>query len=240
MKIAIVDDIKEEREKLAKMIETPFSMHGYSVTEIDQFAHGDDFLQTFAVGKYDVIFLDIFMGTIDGIEIAKKIRENDHMVKLVFVTTSNDFASESYMVDADGYLLKPCSEEILHKIISRLNLSSLDAARIIQFPDGQSALLRSILYTSYYGHYVSVYLVTGETIKVRTSQNSFADWVSPYPEIFCCNRGLLVNLQNVKRLEADYFVLTSNARIPISRRRLLEAKKIYTEYLVSQIHKGGR
>lgn len=240
MRIAIVDDIKEERERLAQMIEAPFSMLGYSITGIEQFACGEAFLQTFAVGKYDVVFLDIFMGASNGIETAKKIRENDAMVKLVFVTTSNDFASESYMVDANGYLLKPYSEESLYQMLGHLNFSSLENTRIIHFSNGQSALLCSILYTSYSGHYVSVYLTTGETVKVRTSQASFTDWVSPYPEFFCCNKGLLVNLRNVKKLESDYFVMTNGTHIPVSRRKLPEAKKIYTEYLISQMRKGGR
>lgn len=239
MKIAVVDDIKEERENMAQMAKVCFSANGYSEAETEQFSCGEAFLEKFYTGKYDVIFLDIFMGGINGIKTAEKIRQKDCAVKIIFVTTSNDFASESYFVKADGYLLKPYTAETFDYMVKQINLDSLESTRSIQFSDGQSALLCTVVYTSYYGHYVSVYLTTGEVIKVRTSHDSFIKWVSSYQQLFCCNKGLMVNLQNVINLDEDCFVMKGDARVPISRRKLTDAKKIYAEYLVSQIRKGG-
>lgn len=138
MNIAIVDDVQVDRERLAKMIRQPFLSVGYPTVYIDQFCSGEDLLLQLETTQYDIIFLDIFMPGINGIATAAKIRETDINVKLVFITVSNEFASESYAVRADDYLLKPYHEEDLLQMVSHLSRSSLESKRMIAFSDKQS------------------------------------------------------------------------------------------------------
>ena len=67
---------------------------------LDDFSSGEEFFSRFTAGLYDLVVLDIFMGDLTGVDVARKIRETEHNVRLVFCTTSNDFASESYEVAA--------------------------------------------------------------------------------------------------------------------------------------------
>lgn len=107
LRIAITDDLNSEREKLSSAIIAPFSKVGLNVGNIDEYTSGEELLRQFSAGRYDLIFLDIYMGGMSGVETAKRIRALDKNVMLVFVTTSNEFASESYAVKANFYLLKP-------------------------------------------------------------------------------------------------------------------------------------
>ena len=88
LRIAITDDLNSEREKLSSAIIAPFSKVGLNVGNIDEYTSGEELLRQFSAGRYDLIFLDIYMGGMSGVETAKRIRTLDKNVMLVFVTTS--------------------------------------------------------------------------------------------------------------------------------------------------------
>ena len=106
MKIAIVDDQIKDINELSKMIIDEFEKFDINIEKFDFFNCGEDFLCLWQPGKYEVLILDIFMKDLSGVDVAMKIRELDNEVKLVFITASNEFASESYMVNASFYLKK--------------------------------------------------------------------------------------------------------------------------------------
>lgn len=97
MRVAFIDDDPNE----LKILHTYFNdLTDPSTISIDDFSSGEEFLSRFTAGLYDLVTLDIFTGDLTGVDVARKIRETDHNVRLVFCTTSNDFASESYEVAA--------------------------------------------------------------------------------------------------------------------------------------------
>ena len=97
MRVAFIDDDPNE----LKILHPYFNdLTDPSTISIDDFSSGEEFLSRFTAGLYDLVVLDIFMGDLTGVDVARKIRETDHNVRLVFCTTSNDFASESYEVAA--------------------------------------------------------------------------------------------------------------------------------------------
>ncbi len=239
MKIAIVDDSKDDRERLAGLLQKQLKDRGYSVCP-EQFPDGETFLQTFRGGNYDIVFLDIYMRELNGIQTAQRIRETDRDVRLIFCTTSNEFASESYAVRADDYILKPYESKTLSAVLDRLALETLQKQRMLTLPDGQRLLLSDILYTSFSGHYVSICQSTGQTVRVRMTQGDFVRLLQPYAEFVCCNRGMLVNLQKVEKMDQDDFLMQGGERVPISRRKTAEIKKQYGDYLIERMRRGGR
>ena len=101
MKLAIVDDLKTDSDRLAGFVHTYMEQHQLKLDALDQFESGESFLSGFTSGSYDLIFLDIYMTGITGMETAKKIRQTDHDCRLIFITTSPEFAVESYDVNAN-------------------------------------------------------------------------------------------------------------------------------------------
>lgn len=91
MKIAIVDDDTKMQTTLRGYLEQLVSGH----VQIDCFASGEAFLQAWQPGAFDLVILDIFMDGRTGMDVARDVRASDREVKLVFCTTSNEFASES-------------------------------------------------------------------------------------------------------------------------------------------------
>lgn len=233
MKIAIIDDLPTDQNTLLAVLPSCFQELGFSIIKLDIFSSGEALLETFQTGSYDILFMDIYMSGITGMETAQRIRELDTSVKIVFISTSNEFAAESYEVHADFYLLKPYSREQIIKMLSSIHLSLYEQNRILVLEDGQKLLLHSIVYTSYHGHYETIYLQDGTSIRLRTSHTSFCEVLAPFSFFISCNKGMLVNLEKVEQLTPDCFILTNQDRIPISRRRYPEIQKAYADYLIA-------
>lgn len=234
MHISVIDDNKKDREHLSLMIRISLEKYGFLVSHIKTFESGEAFLKDFDQEKYDLIFLDIYMEGLNGIETARQIREKDTRVKLIFITCTNDFASESYQVRADYYLLKPYNEKELEQAISRLGLNSIEKERTITLPDRQVIWLDSIIYTNFSGHYVTIYLLSGEQIRVRCTQNEWEKCILPFSKFILCTRGIIVNLEEVEKLESDLFIMKNNTYIPISRRKYSEVKQAYSAFLIQK------
>lgn len=238
MKIAVIDDRKEDRDKLSNLLREELNSRGYSLT-VTCFADGESFLEQFQGGTYDMIFLDIYMKELTGIETAQGIRRLDQNVRLIFCTTSNEFASESYSVRADDYILKPYESSTLMRVFDKLSLEKLEEQRMLCLPDGQSVRVSCILYTTLAGHYVNISMEDGSVIRVRMTQGEFERLMQPYPEFASCNRGMLINFRRVAKLEREDFLMEGGDRVPISRRRIAEMKKQYGSYLTERMRRGG-
>lgn len=239
MRIAIVDDVKNERTTLLNFFKKyPFDKK-YCPTEIEEFSSGEEFLNNLQAEKYYLIFLDIYMGEMNGIETARKIREVDNTVKIVFSTSSNDFATESYAVRADYYLLKPYQDEDILKMIDGLNLCDAEAAGEIITPDGQHVVkLRNIIYTSLYGHYVSIHQIDGKVIKVRATHAVVEKLFEGYNDFLTCNRGIIINLNQVYDIDTNKFIMKDGTHIPITVRKFARIKKVYSDFLIEKVRKA--
>lgn len=161
MQIALVEDLKEDRETLRRMLTDETCSFRCYDDEISSFPDGESFLKEFSKGKYDLIFLDIFLTELSGVETAKNVREADPDVHIVFITTSNDYASESYDVGADFYLLKPFTKEKFDRMASMVIPRVNKSISIVTFPDGTRLSLCTILYSGYAGHYATVHYLAG-------------------------------------------------------------------------------
>ena len=237
MKIAIVDDCESERDSLAEMVTVVLLKKGIAVQKIDCFENGQDFFEQFKIGRFDILFIDIYMNQMNGIEISKKIRAIDSHVRLVLVSSSNDFASESYRVKADYYLLKPITTDQLEDALSRISTQEYQKKKILTLPGDKTILLHSILYTSYFGHYVSIHMKNGDIVKVRMTQQMFEKILQPFSEFVVCTKGMIVNLNEVFRLESNCFLLSGGETVPISRRNYSKIKKCYSDFLIEKIRK---
>ena len=120
MRLAFVDDDYGEIKKLTTMIDKELQGTVYSSCTKQLFSTGETFLSVWKPGMYDIVFLDIFMDQLTGVDVARQIRKTDASVKIIFCTTSNEFASESYCVDASFYLLKPFSQNMVHTMVQNL------------------------------------------------------------------------------------------------------------------------
>ena len=111
MLAAICDDDNTDRILVGKILQEKMKNRREPLT-IEYFECGEDLVEKYESGKqkYDLLILDIYMKYMDGMDAAKRIRRYDRNAAIIFLTTTPDYAVESYEVRATDYLLKPVSE----------------------------------------------------------------------------------------------------------------------------------
>lgn len=216
-KISIVDDNITDTEYIASLVRRWAEDNSHTVA-VTTFPSAEAFL--FAeeeAQNCDMILLDIEMGEIDGVELAKRIRAHDETVQLIFITGYPDFIAEGYEVSALHYLMKPVPPEKLFTVLSRAagNITKAEKCLHVVY-DRQTDLvpLSRILYIEAQRQYVVIH--TND--KIYRKKSSLADTEDKLDEYFFrCQRSFLVNLRYVVRIKSDCVVLKNDIEIPISR-----------------------
>lgn len=234
MRVALVDDTQEERQILSAILDEELPQ-----ADVFTFTDGESFLKDWENNTYDLILLDIYMDEMLGVDVARKVRETDLDVRIVFCTTSNEFASESYEVGANYYLQKPVSINSFQRMLKMIRLDDYELNRFITLPDGQKIVLRNITYTEYYNHSIIIHSKKRADLQTRMSQTEWESLLSEYNFFYSCSKGLVVNFYEVEKVEDNLFLLKNGAQVPISRRKAKDALESYAHFRFEGMRKGG-
>lgn len=234
MRVALVDDTAEERRILSEILDRELPQADISV-----FENGKSFLKDWEQNTYDLILLDIYMDEMLGVDVARKVRETDFDVRIVFCTTSNEFASESYEVGANYYLQKPVSTDSFQRMLKMIRLDDYEMNRFITLPDGQKIVLRNITYTEYYNHTIIIHSKKRADLQTRMSQTEWENLLSEYNFLYSCSKGLVINFHEVEKPENGMFIMKNGTQVPISRRKNKDALETYAHFRFEEMRKGG-
>ena len=130
IEIAVCDDDKFTVDYIVNTL-THISKKNNLYINIHTFTSGMEFISNYNPSKsYDIIFLDILLDSLNGIDIAKHIRENNDITKIIFISSSSEYILDGYDVEASNYLIKPLDYEKLNKVFikaikSLYNISSI-------------------------------------------------------------------------------------------------------------------
>ncbi|ESL03946.1 response regulator receiver domain protein [Catonella morbi ATCC 51271] len=235
MKIAVVDDNKTDFELFLKLIEAYGKKHQRTIYT-QGFSGGEELLSEFQKGKFAAIFLDIYMGGINGVETAKAIRQKDDEVRLFFTTTSAEHLADGFAVEATHYLIKPLTEEKIEEAMHRLRFFFAKEDSIIVFPNGSKEISipkSQILYIETIRNGIMIYCKK-EAIPVRCSISEAMKRLK-FSNFLRCHRYSSVNLEAVVRVEDDSFVMTDGKRIFMRREGRKELKEKYYHYFLDKV-----
>ena len=238
MRIAIVDDQAEDRNYLLLNIYRWAEENGVPLIPSPALFEGEDaLLENFNKDQYDVVFLDIYMDGMIGINVARKIREMDKICRIVFITVSSEFAVESYDVASSYYIVKPYSYEKLTAAFARCGTLLLEKEQAIYVPSryGEERLvLHEISYAEYNRRRIQVYFKDGKKIMISMGWNAFAELLMKYPYFCDCMKGILVNFEAVEKLTEDSFLIEGGVKIPISRLKYKNVREKFFEWSFAQ------
>ncbi len=217
MNILICDDRQDEANELDRLLKK-------SELPIQTFIfhNGYDALDYAASGaKIDVCILDIIMPEMDGIKLAKKLRRGGFHGEIIFLSTSREFAPESYEVKAFSYLLKPPAEDSVKNILKQLENAqkAADTAKILLKTPGiaASVLFRDISFVEVIQHKVYFRLCGGRDIIVNAALKDFSNTLLCDPRFLQCHRSYIVNMNEIAEISEWKIKMRRGEKISITR-----------------------
>ena len=219
IRIAVCDDSPEFLQQAVNMVER-WSEESGVPAEIYRFDNGDVLLAKNAVTHMDIIFLDIIMPLQSGIDTAKELRQSDKAVKIIFLTSSPEFALDSYEVKAQDYLLKPVTYEKVKETLTECSHTFEEEPKNIVLKTAfgyQKLYFHDMEYAEVQNKRVVFYLRTGKTVESAESLHSLEDRLCLNDGFFKCHRSYLVYLPNVDHFSMTEIITKSGRSIPIAR-----------------------
>ena len=216
MRIAIVDDIKEERDKLADVLTKQLSRRGIHVN-LFEFENGEDFLIAAKERPFTVVFLHIYMSGANGIETARELRIYDSDALLIFTTTSTDHALDGFKVRAMHYLVKPYPENEISDLINEVLSRIPDSGKYIDIKVNGSNVqvpFRHIIYAEHFSHMIHIHTTGGKELITRQSFEAFTASLKMDPRFYLCSRGVVINLEHAVDFDGALFILDDETGFP--------------------------
>ena len=215
-KIAICDDSDADREYVLKMVNR-WAAEAGQVVHTDTFTSAENFLFHYAEeSDYDILLLDIEMGAMDGVTMAKQLRKNNDTVQIVFITGYSDYISEGYEVAALHYLMKPVKEEKLCSVLYRAAEKLAKNEKVLTFEVGGEMVrvpIYQIRYADVLGNYVTIHALTDTTVKM-----TLGELEKQLDECFYrVGRSTIINLTQINRVTKTEIKLADGDVIPLPR-----------------------
>ncbi|NLW39651.1 MAG: response regulator transcription factor [Tissierellia bacterium] len=229
--IAIVDDEEVQVQLLTKYVENWACKKNIKLI-VDSFYSGESFEFSWSMDKrYDVLLLDIQMPGLNGVELAKKIREEDQIINIIFITAIPDYIGEGYNVEAINYLIKPIDEKKLYECLDRAFEKTPKEEKVLLVEE-QGEIHRivqgDILYIESFGHNLEINTID-ERYNIRKNIGNMEKELDD-KDFVRCHRSYIVGLRYVKRIGKNELELDNGIIIPVSRRQYAKTNRAFIEY----------
>lgn len=231
MQIAICDDSMQFRNEILSNLNHCTALSGEN--KYSQFSSAEDLLNAYNGGKrYDIIFLDVEMKNINGVDAGIKIRKYDTKVIIIFVSSYPKYAVPAYDCEAFYFIVKPIEQnkfiKVVNKAIEKYKL--LHQYYIIKNKgDVKKIPINDICFLEIYRKHLIFHTVTGNYETIGKISEALVE-LSPYG--FCqVHQGYLVNMNHIKKFENYDIILLNKERVMMSIRKRSDVLKEYANYL---------
>lgn len=219
LRIGLCDDDKGYMEELTDMVRQ-WAKENKLKIELFSCDNGDKLLAQSTASHMDIVILDIVMPLLNGMDTARELRAQDTAVKLIFLTSSPEFALESYEVKAQDYLLKPVSYDRLREALDACcqMLRAEPKNMVLKTSFGfQKLYFGDVEYAEAQNKRVVFHLRTGREVDTPEPLHSLEDKLVSEDGFFKCHRSYLVYLPNVDHFNSTEIIMRSGRCVPIAR-----------------------
>lgn len=215
-KIAICDDSDADRQYLSGLVERWAAGTGHTA-QTALFFSAENFLFHYTEkNDYDILLLDIEMGDMDGVTMAKKLRQDNDAVQIIFITGYSEYISEGYEVAALHYLIKPVRQEKLFSVLDRAAEKLSKNEKVLVFEIGGEMIrvpVYQIRYADVCGNYVTIH--TSECLTVKMTLGELEKELDE--RFYRVSRSAVVNLTQISRVTKTEIRLNDGVSIPLPR-----------------------
>jgi len=238
LRIAYCEDEKIQLEKMEQRLKQ-WATQNQVQYSFEKYVSGEAFFfENEKQYPFDLLFIDIEMGIMNGMEIARKVRETDENIEIVFLTNRREFVFEGYEVNALRYCVKPIDEEKLNEILRKvISKKREEKCYLIEKQDGemQKIDLSTVFYIEASGHYIGI-STRQEYYQFKKSLQEIMEYLIEQKGsleqagFMLSHRSYLVNMKFVDSLNKTECILENGRRIPISRNSYQKVNLAFIHY----------
>ena len=241
MKIAVCDDRPEHLKKIRELLEKYQQTRPGLESQAEYFLSGAELLdQAEERGGYDLYLLDILMPGENGISVGKRLRQMGKQGELIFLTSSNDYAADSYEVRAFFYLLKPVEEEKLFRVLDQAVEKLTQQQKktmLLETREGTRCIpLDRILYAERAGRVMRCHC-TDEVLDSQTLRMPFREAAAPLladPQFYLCGASFVLNFRHVTGIKGQEALLDNGEALTLPRTAAVEFKRAWGDYWLKE------
>lgn len=228
LKIAVCDDSQEDRKYLADMLDNWSSGREVCVTLCSS---AENFLFEYDDAHgFDIILLDVEMPGLNGVELAKLLRERGDNAQIIFITGFSDYIAEGYDVSALHYLMKPVREEKLFEVLNRAaeNVTKTEQTLIVETKSGVMRFkISEIEYVAALGH-GTVISAAGKVTDIGIGISAISKKLDD--GFIRCHRSYIVGLRHISSIAKSELILDSGVKIPLARASRREVSDAFIKF----------
>lgn len=234
LKIALCDDNLQELERIEALV-SEYKISSKEEILYESFSTPVDFLAKISAGGFfDLIFLDVLMPVINGIDVAKEIFKNNKLTQIIFLTSSKEFAADSYSVSALDYLIKPITadsfKQAMEKFLDRYNKIKNDELVIREKSTISRIPLHILSYVEVLDHHLIYHLANSYTIRCRQSLSEIENLLLKNGKFVRTSRSFIVNMDYVAKIEPGCITMDDQSTVSISRASFKAVSESYLKY----------
>ena len=231
LKIAVVDDIEKDRFQIAEQARD-ILVHAKVSHSISGYGDARSLLDDIHSGKkYDLLLLDVLMDDMDGMALAKALRDQGDSTMIIFISISQEMARRGYQVEAARYLVKPLEREELKEALTYC-YEKRQAQKEILLPTEKGQYRTSFPNIQFVEAFDrgTRFVLTDDTVETKLKFRE-VEVMLPKSTFILCHRAYIVNLALTKHISQYEFVMKSGAVVPISRLRYNEIYRMFVDRL---------
>lgn len=239
MKIALVDDEQESLDEIGRLCRSFFEGSGYAAQTVS-FESGEAFLEAFEAGSFDIVFMDVYMKGMDGINASLQMRRLDNRCLLVFLTSSMDFMPDAFSCHAFEYVTKPFSKERIFAVLSDAIKVLPQEQKFIELIADRKIVrvfFDEIISVVTDAHYLDITLADGKRLRCRMTMPEFVGKTGCDARFITINKGITVNAEHILTFERGCCIMESGAKFPVRVRDSAKVEQMAMDYHFEKIRR---
>ena len=242
LNIAVVDDTLSDVLRLKNFIRNWSYGSSHELGIIQSYTSGEEILKDFSPKIFHVVFMDIIMGDMNGVETARQLRLEDTELLIVFMTTSSEYAFKTFPIHPFDYVLKPYNQKEVEKVLDEAVrvLTATDPIVTIKVPHSEYAIPMRLISSvvSNNNHTVEINLTDGKCILSTMTFREVEKLFAEDSRFLLCNRGIILNMSEISAQEKGVFVMKDGTHYPIRVNGQSKVTEAFSQYLISNMRAG--
>ena len=238
LNIAVLEDDPAENARLSAFIRNWAGVNADNFGMLMRYSRGEDIIRDFMPEKYNIVLMDILMDDLNGIETAKKLRELDMNLLIVFMTTSREYIFDAFPLHTFDYILKPYRQKDVSALLTEAVsvISSQEREITLKLPRSERKVKIGCISSAVSNrHNIEIHMTDGECITAMMKFSEIEELLAEDTRFLVCSRGVMLNMERISAINNNTFIMKEGQLYPIRTRGRAKIRDTFSKYLVSRM-----